>query len=263
MSSRIWYRSIETNLACIGAGVCVPNFVCVLRTLGNLRLSNPPNHLWILLWTHELIRGSDLYNSQVTFQRALKCEFCCNFHKKVAVASRVCRTALFRSALENPDPGASNGGSNVEIRHFGAFIAASEVAGRPGISNLSPQIARQRFAILGQLATWKAFIFAPECRKLKFDSLLDAPRLGLSSALWISVVRQQFFCDNYSKTRTWMPFGKIQLRVLRAFWFFDYTFSNLELRSGRICTSAIINNRNFGSYFLRRTLINQAKVCFQ
>ena len=66
---------------------------------------------------------------QLTFQRALKCPFCCNFHKKVVIASRVCRTALIRSALETPDPGASNDGSIFILRHFGADMAAFEVAG--------------------------------------------------------------------------------------------------------------------------------------
>ena len=44
---------------------------------------------------------------------------------------------LIRRALENPDPGASNGGSNFIFRHFGADMAAFEVAGCPRISDLS------------------------------------------------------------------------------------------------------------------------------
>ena len=38
---------------------------------------------------------------------------------------------LIRSALESPDPGASNGGSNVQIRHFGIDLDTFEVAGWP------------------------------------------------------------------------------------------------------------------------------------
>ena len=77
---------------------------------------------------------------QVTFPSALKCPFCCNFHKKVAIGSRVCRTILTRRALESPDPGASNGVSNFVFRHFGADVAAFEVAGWPRTSNLGQTI---------------------------------------------------------------------------------------------------------------------------
>ena len=59
-----------------------------------------------------------------------------NFHKKVAIASRVCRMALIRSALESPDPGASNSGSNFKIRHSGVDIATFEVAGWTRISKI-------------------------------------------------------------------------------------------------------------------------------
>ena len=52
-------------------------------------------------------------------------------------ASKVCRTGLTRSALEILDPGASNGGPNLQIRNFVADMAAIEVAGWPRISNLS------------------------------------------------------------------------------------------------------------------------------
>ena len=41
------------------------------------------------------------------------------FQKKVAIASCVCRTMLIRRALESPDPGASNGGSNFVFGHLG------------------------------------------------------------------------------------------------------------------------------------------------
>ena len=39
---------------------------------------------------------------------------------------------LTRSALESSDPGASDGGPNLQIWHFGADWAAFEVAGLPG-----------------------------------------------------------------------------------------------------------------------------------
>ena len=59
---------------------------------------------------------------------ALKSYLCSGLQKKVSMCSQKCRTALIRSALESPDHGASNGGSNFEIRHFGADLAAFEVA---------------------------------------------------------------------------------------------------------------------------------------
>ena len=58
------------------------------------------------------------------------------FTKKIVIRSSVCRTILIRRALESPDPGASNGGSNFIFRHFGADMASFEVAGWPRISNL-------------------------------------------------------------------------------------------------------------------------------
>ena len=54
--------------------------------------------------------------------------------KKTLPALR--RAALIRSALESPDPGASNGGSNFKIRHSGADIATFEVAGWTRISKI-------------------------------------------------------------------------------------------------------------------------------
>ncbi len=60
-----------------------------------------------------------------------------NFQKKVLTDSRVCRTILIRRALESPDPGASNGGSNFNFQHFGADMGTFEVAGVPRISDLS------------------------------------------------------------------------------------------------------------------------------
>ena len=44
---------------------------------------------------------------------------------------------LIRSALESPDPGAYNSGSNFIFRHFGADIAALEVGEGTRISDLS------------------------------------------------------------------------------------------------------------------------------
>ena len=45
--------------------------------------------------------------------------------------SQVCRVASNQSALETSDPGASNGGSNVEIRPHGADLVSLEVARLP------------------------------------------------------------------------------------------------------------------------------------
>ena len=48
--------------------------------------------------------------------------------------------ALIRSALEILDPGASNGGSNLQIRHSEADVADFEAAGWPRISDLSQAV---------------------------------------------------------------------------------------------------------------------------
>ena len=110
-------------------------------------------------------------------------------HKKLVIRSRACPTALVRSALESPDPGASNGGSNVELRHFGADMAASKVVGSPRISNISTQIAWPKFEILGDPTALEVAMSAPKCRNSTFEAPLDAPEAGLPSALQISAVR--------------------------------------------------------------------------
>ena len=53
----------------------------------------------------------------------------CSVHKMAVTRSSVCRTKLIRSALESSDLCASDGGSNFSFRHFGADMAAFEVAG--------------------------------------------------------------------------------------------------------------------------------------
>ena len=63
-------------------------------------------------------------------------DFRVDFHKIDAILSSVCRVILIRRALESSDPGASDGGSNFIFRHFGADMAAFEVAGNPRILNL-------------------------------------------------------------------------------------------------------------------------------
>ena len=75
-------------------------------------------------WTNWLAGGSFL-------------DFCSDFHKIVVIRSSVCRTILIRQALERPDLSASNGGSNFIFRHFGADMAAFEVAGWLRVSNLT------------------------------------------------------------------------------------------------------------------------------
>ena len=52
----------------------------------------------------------------------------------------MCRTILIWRALETPDPGASNGGLNVQIRHFGANLEDFEVARLSRISNICQSI---------------------------------------------------------------------------------------------------------------------------
>ena len=43
----------------------------------------------------------------------------------------MCRAAVVRSTLKSNDPGAFNGGSNVEIRPLGTDLVTFEVAGAP------------------------------------------------------------------------------------------------------------------------------------
>ena len=107
-------------------------------------------------------------------------DFRVNFHKTVVIRASVCRTILIRRALESPDSGESNGGSNFIFRHFYADLVAFEVTGWRRISNLA----------IGHPATSKAAMSAPKCRKMKFDPPLDAPGSGLSSARRINIVRQ-------------------------------------------------------------------------
>ena len=59
-------------------------------------------------------------------------QICSGFHKNIVVGLSICHTILIRRALESSDPGASNNGSNVEIRHFRTDIAAYEPAGAHG-----------------------------------------------------------------------------------------------------------------------------------
>ena len=100
--------------------------------------------------------------------------------------------ALIRSALESPGPGASNGGSKLQIRHCGADMAAFEVAGWPRISNLGLQIVWLKFEILGHSETSKASMSATECRICKPDPPFDTQGSELPRALRISAVRHAY-----------------------------------------------------------------------
>ena len=140
-------------------------------------------------WSPKIAKNLKSWPIELTW----KSQICSGFHKTVAIASCVCRRILIRRALESPDPGASNGGSNVVIRHSGADMVALEVAGWPRISNLSKEITWLRFEILGHQATSKATTSAPKCRISTFDPPFDAPGSGLSSALRINIVRHT--CD--------------------------------------------------------------------
>ena len=48
----------------------------------------------------------------------------------------MCRATLIRSALESPDPGAFNDGSNIEIRPLGTDLVTFDVAGVPNNSQV-------------------------------------------------------------------------------------------------------------------------------
>ena len=54
----------------------------------------------------------------------------CSLHKICPTRSEPCRTVLIRNVLKNPNPGAFNEGSNVEIRRLGADLVTFEVATR-------------------------------------------------------------------------------------------------------------------------------------
>ena len=58
------------------------------------------------------------------------------FQKIIFTQTIVCLMTLIRRAVQSPDPGASNGGSNFQIRHFWAYIKSFEVAMLP--QNVGP-----------------------------------------------------------------------------------------------------------------------------
>ena len=62
------------------------------------------------------------------------------FHKMCLTRFQACRTALIRSALESPEPGAFNDGSNVGIRPRGTDLLSIKVGRLPNNSQLSEEI---------------------------------------------------------------------------------------------------------------------------
>ena len=102
--------------------------------------------------------------------------FSSDFRKSHFIRSQVCRVELKKSAVERPDPGASNGGSNVEIGLLGAVLNRYEMVEM--LQNLKN--SRELFPF---------FLEAQPFRKYPDRSLLFGfRRLGsvLSSALWTS-----------------------------------------------------------------------------
>ena len=89
--------------------------------------------------------------------------------------SRVSRTGLIRSALESPDPCASNGGSSFGIKGLGADLLRFEMA---------------RFSIIRPTS----FVTRspPKCWIPKLEPLLNTQRSGLFSKLRISAVRHTY-----------------------------------------------------------------------
>ena len=67
------------------------------------------------------LTGRSMIRTQVTFRT--------RFYLDTSL--QVCRAALIQSALENFDPGAPNGGSNVRIRSFGADLITFEMEELP------------------------------------------------------------------------------------------------------------------------------------
>ena len=79
-------------------------------------------------------------------------------------------TILIRRALESPYPGTFNGGSNLQIRHFGADIAASEVAGFPqnlDILNITAFWWHVSMSILWKLENFKSRNVGPKVSENK------------------------------------------------------------------------------------------------
>ena len=74
---------------------------------------------------------------------------------------------LIRSALESPDPGASNGGSNFIFGHFGADLVTFEVAGSPKLWISADRLRSEVSEILGDSGDFKSAQIGPRVSKNK------------------------------------------------------------------------------------------------
>ena len=110
------------------------------------------------------------------------------FRKKCFIRSRVCCLILIRSALESPDPGASDSGSSLLIRRVGADLVTFEVV---ELSHYCGVFYQWISRIWSYPPTSKVTRSASSGRITKFDPLLGALESGLSSALRIITLRQR------------------------------------------------------------------------
>ena len=123
----------------------------------------------------------------------------------------MCRTGLIRSVLLRSDPGASNGGSNLQIRHFGADMQSHEVAGLSESRRLHANIIGcSNFWILAIQRLYDSSCW-PQC--VGFASLTFQDQTF--TALWSSSVRHTL--DQLIPTS-----GENCWRKRAKFWVFFY-----------------------------------------
>ena len=115
----------------------------------------------------------------------------------------ICRVALIRCALESTDPGASGGGPNFEIRHFGANLVT-----KLNCSKFSSKIAKRKSAtksLGGRLAECLVFWSVLESRTL--DEILSIELLivflgrNLAPVVSFEISFYNFKIDDFSKMR--------------------------------------------------------------
>ena len=99
----------------------------------------------------------------------MKCQSGPDFQKTIVLRTRVCRTALIRSALESFDLGASNGVSNFIFRRFEANLIACRVAMNPqNLESREIRFINFVFEILGVHCHFTCNVIGPKASENKF-----------------------------------------------------------------------------------------------
>ena len=150
---------------------------------------------------------------------------------------------LVRSALENPDSGASNGGSNLLIRPFGADLVTFEMV---ELSHYCRDFYQWISRFWSYPATSKVTRSAPNSRINKLDTPFDAPSSGSSSAFRINIVRQTL---ERMKHFLWKPRLKSTTNCDGA-----HETRGPTWNFGRAESSEISVDRGFSTYFWSRIL---------